>query len=176
MKERACSRNKSLQVILILFSLFVYPINTFSQDVEKRKSKEYINDLGWEIPGLEYCKKWEVIYEKNNRRVTSYILKEDLFVEPFFFLPEDKRQRSINPQDSHITRWRVREITKFQACGAIYCYKVSYNPYSIPKGDGVGGSIAAIYEVFYYDDNGDGIFERLKGGLIVETPKWICKD
>jgi hypothetical protein len=177
MKLRTNINNRKFQFILFLyFTLFTYLYNTFGQIEEKQKPKEYISEAGWEIPGLEYCKKGKVIYKQNNKRVTSYLLKENLFVEPFFYILEDKRKINDDPEDSHIMRWRVREIIKYEACGIIYCYKVSYNPYSIPKSEGVGGAMGALYEILYYDDNGDGRFERLTDGFIPENPQWICKD
>lgn len=79
--------------------------------------------------------------------------------------------RSDKELDIFSEKRAVEAMFAISVKGKVFAYEVTYSPYV-----GKNINVTGIYEVFYVDNDGDGLFEEQLHTLKLETvPEWVKK-
>jgi len=145
-----------------------------------KEIRNKINRGGWTIPGLS---KSRVVRPRTRLRndelrsnavyITTLKPKVEVIEAISFYTVLDDSTLLVTP-----ARLAVRSILRFDIDNHVFCYGLRavgafYDPKS--RRGGYGGQ----YTLLYYDDDGDGRFERFEDAgdparlLTPEVPKWI---
>ncbi len=129
-----------------------------------------IKKEGWAIP--------LTINQVPNKVGVKYI--DGLVIETKALLPEERPidfenyySRSDNEIIISANRCLVRNFIAFESKGKRFAYQVIYNPLGKDY-EKDGNLIAAVYNIFYVDKDGDGLFdERLQQTQFPPLPEWV---
>jgi len=74
----------------------------------------------------------------------------------------------------HSVTASVRAVFSYEREKKIFAYSASYVPYTVDE-NGIRSSIGGVYIFYYYDEDGDGIFETRYSNVTSELPipKWV---
>lgn len=165
-----------IAISILLITIF-YPSlekRAFAQSDEQktpqkiRSASKNIRQGGWAIPKTRYTPNKKSVkdtidgIEVQRRSVTPYARIVDY--ENYFI--QSNSELTISSQ-----KRRLDVIVEISVKGKVFAYEVTYSPY---LGENI--NVTGIFEVFYVDNDGDGLFEERLHAIELKTvPKWVSK-
>jgi hypothetical protein len=167
------------RVISAIFSLTAVilsaPIILISAQDSQKPRKILVKKEGWLVPGQNYFKDVSEVVEKNIEgvAVTQKVLKAptEIIVDV-----DGNTVKPFVKRKSSVRLFSVYSFSVYESKGRIFAYGVDLVPVFFIRGkDYWEKSYAgAMYDLFYVDEDGDGIFESRYGGLpLRQLPDWV---
>lgn len=128
---------------------------------QNNETIKVIKNKGWDVPWLTQ----QVIFSRTEEKISLngiHILEKtlvptnELFANLEAYIVKNKGEITI---DTYVCS--VRTLHSYQTNGYTFAYKATLTPVDIDF-NGKKHYHSALFLVYYYDDNGDGIFETLE--------------
>jgi hypothetical protein len=162
---------------IILLGLILSPEILVAQ-VSQKPRKVVVKKEGWLIPGRDGFQKVSKVVEKNIEgvAVTHKILEApaEIIVDV-----EGHKVKPFVRRKSDVRLFSVRGFSVYESEGRIFAYGVALVPVFFTRGKNYWEKTyaGAMYNLFYVDDDGDGVFESRYGGLpLRELPAWLRRN
>lgn len=143
---------------------------------------KFINEEGWEIPGLLESKKIAIYHPQIQIGSGNYVDMDLIEYRPASQIVTEEPFRSLSEiPDSTVRSFgqiNIYDIREYQINGHKFCYRVQANRMFINKETGISSQAGALFFFSYYDEDGDGKFESLEldeSGLSdpPNIPQWV---
>ena len=164
---------------LILLGALLLPQTYFVSAQESRKPRKVmVNKDGWLVPGQDYFKTESKVVKKNIEgiEVTHRIMASpaEIFVDV-----SGKRVELYAKRKSDDWIFSVRDLSVYEVNGRIFAYGVTLVPVDVTRRGNLyyKSYIGAMYSLFYFDEDGNGIFESRYSGLpLPKLPDWARRN
>ncbi len=148
--------------------------STFSSN-RLSSNKKVVNKNGWDIPGL---KSFNVLPETEEVEVDSIKVKKKIFrssEEPITKLELYSVDENGTIHVSSIT-CAVRHLFAYEFNNKLFAYQTILIVTNVLSNK-TRVYMGAAYSLFYYDEDGDGLFEtRIGASMLQEIPEWSKAD
>lgn len=168
----------SVALVILVVGLLTPQINVVSAQNSQKPREANVKKDGWIVPGLDDFRQEAQVIEKDIEgiRVIHHILKSpaEIFVDA-----NGRRVELFAKRKSKDRIFSVRNFSAYEIKGRIFAYSVSLVPIDLTRrGNLIYKSyIGAMYDLFYLDEDGDGIFESRYGGLpLPKLPDWVRRN
>lgn len=140
-----------------------------------------VNDAGWEIPGLAHARalrppELQRTRDRSIQLYFTYYEPQETFIKRLF-----PSRRKPKPEEAN---WKseglkVSLIEERVINGHKFCYRLTVYEIFHDKQTGLPRYTNYLETLLYYDEDGDGKFETLEGGLDYfasgHIPKWVLE-
>jgi hypothetical protein len=179
-----------MKIKVIFFLLFVLIHTSFTsisaQQITKSEIKGIVKSEGWDISRLDEWKAdaripWFNIGEGGTH--TLYMMaiippeKGVLLVDTAYYMTDEQGKRII-----HDSPMKARTIRRWDVDGKVFCYTVFGPGVGIqqePNGDILIATLGCVTGFAYYDEDGDGRFEKMvhapSESYSPQIPAWVWK-
>lgn len=172
--------NKSIAhaALLILLATLLSPqIIVCAQDSRKLR-KAVVKKEGWLIPGRDDFKQVSKVVVKNIEGVD--VTQKELVSPAEIIVDVDgSRVKPFVRRKSDVRLFSVRGFGVYESNGRVFAYGVNLVPVFFIRGKDYWEKAyaGAMYNLFYVDENGDGVFESRYGGLpLRQLPEWVRRN
>jgi hypothetical protein len=171
-----------LAVYVSLFIIIGSELTLNAQDFKNTKVisdyiklSKIVKKTGWELPKkneLKISSKEDIDFEGFSISVTNLKPKKDIDAEYQEYFLKNDNSLSIKNINT-----RLIGINSYEIKGKIFAYKVFY-AFLLIGSDGSRGLAGAVFSVYHYDEDGDGVFETLYTNKQSTDylPEWIRKQ
>ena len=164
----------SVFLLIVLLGLTGHS-QTAMSDKTPSRVKKIICRSGWTLPSLEQLSLvGQYQFEMDGKLVTKHVYKPkkelEESVSDFF---TDKDGSLIVNTHSLI----VRDVYAYEYRTRVFAYEITYVPYTI-SGDGVKRILGALLRKYYFDDDGDQLFETVYDTPRMPNvmPQWVTES
>lgn len=164
-------------VSILLAAILLPQIIVFAQNAQKPR-KVVVKKDGWLIPGRNDFKQVSEVVEKNieGAAVTQKVLDAptEIIVDV-----DGNRVEPFVTRKSNVRLFSVRGFSAYESNGRLFAYGVSLVPVFFVRGKNYWQKTyaGAMYNLFYVDEDGDGIFESRYNGLpLRQLPEWVRRN
>lgn len=175
---------RNIRVLFVVFILIwvtpQIPLNAYSganAPTDPDRVESVIKIAGWEIPKAERAsnaKTWNVkIDNQPVQRIEMLVDKEQrLQLEGFSLGKSTVKNQSSLTLTINTEFCSVKSIFAYERNAKRFAYEVLYVPLAVR--DGIEIPAAAVYNVMFVDNDGDGRFEERYGAFKLKSlPRWV---
>ena len=172
-------RSGRYAALLILLGTILppQPLVVFAQDSQKRR-KVVVKKEGWLIPGRSDFKNVSKVVEKNIEGIAITLKLHEAPTEIIVDV-DGNRVKPYVGRKSDVRLFSVRGFGVYEANGRVFAYGVDLVPVFFTRGKNYWEKMyaGAMYNLFYVDEDGDGVFESRYGGLpLRQLPEWVRRN
>jgi hypothetical protein len=171
------SKSETHAVISVLLAAILLPQIVSAQNSQK-PPKIMVKKEGWLIPGRDSFKQVSEVVKKNVEgvAVTQKVLEAptEIIVDM-----DGNRIKPFVRRKSDVSCFSVRGFSVYESKGRVFAYGVALVPVFFIRGKNYWEKIyaGAMYNLFYVDEDGDGVFEsRSSGFALRELPEWVRRN
>jgi hypothetical protein len=172
-------KSRTYATVLILLGTILPPqiIVVSAQDSQKPR-KVMVKKEGWLIPGRDDFKQVSKVVEKNIDDVA--VIHRILEAPTEIIVDVDgNRVKPFVRRKSDVRLFSVRGFSVYESNGRVFAYGVALVPVFFIRGKNYWEKTyaGAMYNLFYVDEDGDGIYESRHGGLpLPKLPEWVRRN
>jgi hypothetical protein len=148
----------------------------------KIQAEKFIEDEGWEIPGLAQSRMLRPpeLQRTRDQSIQLYYTYYEPEIETFIKRPFRSRRKPKPDQGNWISKGlKVSLIEEHVINGHKFCYRLMVYEIFQDKQTGLPKYQDNLETLLYYDEDGDGKFETLEEGLDYfargHIPKWVLE-
>jgi hypothetical protein len=171
-------KSETYIVVSILLAAIFLPQMIVSAQNSQKPRKVVVKKEGWLIPGRDDFKQVSNIVEKNIEGITATQKVLDAPNEIVVDV-DGNRVEPFVKRKSNARLLSVRSFSAYESNGRVFAYGVSLVPVFFTRGKNYWEKTyaGAMYNLFYVDNDGDGIFESRYGGLpLPQLPEWVRRN
>jgi hypothetical protein len=161
---------------ILLAAIFLAQI--VSAQNSQKPRKVVVKREGWLIPGRDDFKQVSKVVEKNIEGVAINQKVLDARTEIIVDV-DGNRIKPFVRRKSNVPLYSVRGFSMYESNGRVFAYGVDLVPVSFIRGKNYWEKTyaGAMYNLFYVDEDGDGIFESRYSGLpLRQLPGWVQRN
>lgn len=133
-----------------------------SAQTSPRLHKLGVKREGWLVPGRDYFRK---LSKAAGKEIEGVAVTHKIFEAPeeIFVRADGRRVRPLVGRRSDAWLFAVRRFGAYESDGRVFAYEVGLVPVFVTRSWGKT-YVGAMYNVFYVDEDGDGVFESSYSG------------
>jgi len=150
----------SVTIVFVLFTLLnavAYGQST-GPDGEPIRIEKIINRIGWKLPSVKQLS----LIRRSQRAMHGTLLTQ------YDYKPKAELDMSVSDyfrgKDGTLIvntyNLIVRDVSTYEYHNRVFAFEIAYVPYTIGD-DGVKRILGAVIRKYYFDEDGDGLFESL---------------
>jgi hypothetical protein len=164
----------SVALLILIMGLLMSQFNFVSAQNSQKLREATVKKEGWLVPGRNDFRQELKVFEKD---IDGICVIHRILKSPSEIVVDvtGRKVKLFAKRKSNDRIFSVREFSVYEAKGRIFAYSVSLVPLDITRRGNLfyKSYIGVMYDLFYLDEDGDGIFESKYSLSLPKLPDWV---